>query len=398
MRDISESRAVIEQRNSRSHCKVRPLIRRHSTTPQTPTIPVKDNPQWRMRPQNSIVEEDDTSTNEDLSPGEMNFCELQQKFIDELNNTRTPNCFNRKISPTLAQLRYTPVQPLDEKRKILIQKHEDIRLNSSRTAAGGGFSLWPEMDKMRLNNREIFNLATFSIAMGLFVIYAFIKIHGSTINNLDKYSTSLKNFSSAHPIYIISNSEQFHTSIRHWHTHFHGLLNEIIVNLDTSQPSWSYQVYIFSYIAGIFTLVYYLFDNIYAKSRLTPKRIRRWVILLTVISCWSGMMLFLFKTAQNLEYLIETNVFKLNEIMGNVLMTKFETDYFQKVLQYWQTRCLPPSTHGTISIFGTFSLHDIKIYLQYYSIPLLTIILSPVIQLILALCSLYKTPKYNAKT
>lgn len=390
MKAISENKMVKEHFGVGTPYKVKPSVKRIST-PRTPIIPGYDDLQWRARPRKSIVE--DNLSQEDFS-GEINFGELQQKFIDDLSSHQTPTCFNRKISPTLAQLRLTPAQPLGEKRKILIQKHEDIRLNSNKLPTGGGFSMWPEMEKMRLDSKGIVHLATFSIAMGIFIGYAFIKIHGSTINSLDRFSARLKNFSSEHPIYTISTAEHFHDGIRHWHRDFHNLLNEIIETFDTSQPSWNYQIYILSYIGGIILLVYYLFDNIYAKNRLTPKRIRRWVILLTVITCWSGMMLFLFKSAQNIENLIETNVFRLNEIMGNVLMTKIETDYFQKVLKYWQIRCLPPSTQGTIIIFGIFSLHDIKIYLQYYSIPLMTIILSPIIQLILAVYSLYK-PQYH---
>ena len=105
MKELSEKRPVKEKFSAcSSNYKGKSLVKR-SSTPHTPIIPVYDDPQWRMRPKKTIVEDD--LMQQEFS-GELNFSELQQKFIDDLNNQRTPTCFNRKISPTLAQLRFTP--------------------------------------------------------------------------------------------------------------------------------------------------------------------------------------------------------------------------------------------------------------------------------------------------
>lgn len=104
MKAISENKMVKEHFGAGTHYKVKPSVKRIST-PRTPIIPGYDDLQWRARPRKSIVE--DNLSQEEVS-GEINFSELQQKFIDDLSSHQTPTCFNRKISPTLAQLRLTP--------------------------------------------------------------------------------------------------------------------------------------------------------------------------------------------------------------------------------------------------------------------------------------------------
>lgn len=103
MKAISENKMVKEHFGAGTHYKVKPSVKRIST-PRTPIIPGYGDVQLRARPRKSIVED---NLSQEFS-GEINFSELQQKFIDDLSSHQTPTCFNRKISPTLAQLRLTP--------------------------------------------------------------------------------------------------------------------------------------------------------------------------------------------------------------------------------------------------------------------------------------------------
>jgi hypothetical protein len=60
------------------------------------------------------------------------------------------------------------------------------------------------------------------------------------------------------------------------------------------------------------------------------------------------------------------------------------------VVQYWRWRCLPPASPGVLHILGLFAVQDIATYLQYYSIPILTVLITPVVRLCLALRTIYK--------
>ena len=55
----------------------------------------------------------------------------------------------------------------------------------------------------------------------------------------------------------------------------------------------------------------------------------------------------------------------------------------------WRVRCLPPSTRGVLSILGLVGVKDVAYYLQYYSLPVLTALLTPVVQLVIALRDIY---------
>jgi len=82
-------------------------------------------------------------------------------------------------------------------------------------------------------------------------------------------------------------------------------------------------------------------------------------------------------------------------IQADVIPTNLKSGKFHQVLEYWRTRCLPPSTHGTISIFSVLPVRDVTYYLQYYSIPVITVLFTPVIKLIIELMTRYNKSSYS---
>ena len=47
-------------------------------------------------------------------------------------------------------------------------------------------------------------------------------------------------------------------------------------SLNVTRPSAGYQLYIAAYLAGLGVLVYFLLDNMFSKSKLSPGRIKKW--------------------------------------------------------------------------------------------------------------------------
>ena len=64
-------------------------------------------------------------------------------------------------------------------------------------------------------------------------------------------------------------------------------------------------------------------------------------------------------------------------------------DKLYSVLLYWRTRCLPPTTSGNIAIFGIVGVRDVIYYLQYYSIPIVTVLITPVFKVLMSLVAVY---------
>lgn len=62
---------------------------------------------------------------------------------------------------------------------------------------------------------------------------------------------------------------------------------------------------------------------------------------------------------------------------------------YHSVLQYWRSCCLPPTGSGVLSVLGLVQVQDLAYYLQYYSLPVITAILTPVIKLIMSLKRVY---------
>jgi hypothetical protein len=73
---------------------------------------------------------------------------------------------------------YVLVGRVDKDKHTLIGKHHDTRHNMDRLSVGGGVSLWPEMEDMRLSPVEILKLGAVCFLMFVLIITLFNKLHG----------------------------------------------------------------------------------------------------------------------------------------------------------------------------------------------------------------------------
>lgn len=72
---------------------------------------------------------------------------------------------------------------------------------------------------------------------------------------------------------------------------------------------------------GVLTLLYFLADNMFSKSRLTPARIKVWISLLCVVTAWTLLTVRLLVAAQRLEAATRAAVISLNEeLVSNACM------------------------------------------------------------------------------
>ncbi|XP_045215539.2 uncharacterized protein LOC123565825 [Mercenaria mercenaria] len=298
-----------------------------------------------------------------------------------------------KVSPMLAKLRMTPGRLLKEKQTILVKKHEETRRKVDSLNVGGGVSMWPEMDSMRMSREEIYRLSGFCLLLVSIVAAVFALLHGSTISLLIQFHKRLSQFSSQHALVVHSGQVKLDRSLVDWHTNYKQIMDSIHEEFDVTKLPTTYILYILVYIATLCVLLYYLIDNMFAKSKLSPKRIKRWVSLLVLTTAWTSLLGFTLVIALRTEAAIETNIYQLSNTQADLILTDLSSDKFNQVLQYWRTRCLPPTTHGTISIFGILPVRDVTFYIQYYSIPIVTVLIAPVFRLIVSLMTIYNVRK-----
>ena len=77
-------------------------------------------------------------------------------------------------------------------------------------------------------------------------------------------------------------------------------------------------------------------------------------------------------------------------LQNHLLQSELELSKYDRVLVYWRTRCLPPTAAGgVLSIMGLLQVVDVSYYLQYYSLPVLTALLTPIVKIILSLKAVY---------
>uniref|UniRef100_W5ML40 Uncharacterized protein n=1 Tax=Lepisosteus oculatus TaxID=7918 RepID=W5ML40_LEPOC len=300
----------------------------------------------------------------------------------------------KSVSPSLAMLRMTPGPSLQEKQKLLQEKHEKAKESLDKLAVGGGVSLWPEMDNMRLTAEEGFVLFISCVLMILSVFLVFRYLHADLLKSLHNYTGQVKDFSAGHPIISISESS-LKNSVLTWHKDFWKLLDDIQRQFETHllQAHATYLLYLGLYFVAISTLLYYLADNVIQKSRLTPRRIKIWVLLLVATASWTVLMLSLLLSSQHLEHSIEVTVHRLQEELAHLATVDFDLKAYHNVAAYWRVRCLPPTAKGTLSVFGLIPVRDLFFYLQYYSVPVLTALCTPVLKLLLALKEIYFSPQ-----
>ena len=73
------------------------------------------------------------------------------------------------------------------------------------------------------------------------------------------------------------------------------------------------------------------------------------------------------------------------------MSSSYDTTTLDRVLNYWMAILLPPTGRGLLSVMGLIALQDVMYYLQYYSLPILTALLTPIIQLVLSVKRVYTT-------
>ncbi|XP_072452083.1 uncharacterized protein [Chiloscyllium punctatum] len=231
-------------------------------------------------------------------------------LISSVENSQRKS--EKPISPNLEMLRMTP--GLQQKQKILQEKHLKAKSSLDKIPVGGGISLWPDMDDMRLTKREVLVLAISSLLLIFAVVTLFEYLHGPLLLHLNYYSGRVRTFHGQHP--IARNSEvALNQSLIRWHKDFWKLLDNIQQQFEVPFccVHATFILYIMFYIAGITVLLYYLVDNMIQKSRLTPKRIKTWLTLLVVTASWTFLMIKLLVAAHHLECEIEGTVYTLIE-------------------------------------------------------------------------------------
>ena len=75
---------------------------------------------------------------------------------------------------------------------------------------------------------------------------------------------------------------------------------------------------------------------------------------------------------------------------AELVHTALDLSRYERVLNYWRLRWLPPTSRGVLSVLGLFAVRDVAYYLQYYSLPILTAICTPIIKLAISLKIVYK--------
>ncbi|XP_035235690.1 uncharacterized protein LOC118206757 [Anguilla anguilla] len=299
----------------------------------------------------------------------------------------------KAVSPNLANLRMTPGPSLQERQRQLQEKHQRAKESLDSLAVGGGVSMWPEMDRMRLTGQEgvTLGLGCVTVSFGVFLIFKYL--HGSLLLSVHRYTVAVNGFTAAHPVHHGPQSALNHTLLV-WHTHFLHLQDSIKKQFETQllQTHGTYQLYLLLYIGAIGTLLYYLADNVIQKSRLTPRRIKMWVLLLVATATWTLLMLRLLVWYQRLENAVEEAVRGFQDELAHLATLDLDLRMYHNIATYWQARCLPPLSRGTLTIFGVLPVRDLFFYLQYYSVPVLTALCTPVLQLLLALKEIYVDP------
>ncbi|KAG9334736.1 hypothetical protein JZ751_006573 [Albula glossodonta] len=252
----------------------------------------------------------------------------------------------------------------------LISRTQENLFSSSESSRGPSdkaVSLWPEMDTMRLTAEEGVWLALGCVTVAFSVFLIFQYLHGSLLFSMHRYMVVVSSFSAAYPIYYDSQ---------------HAL----------NQTHATYLLYLLLYIGAIGTLLYYLADNVIQKSSLTPRRIKIWVLLLVATATWTLLVLRLLLWYQRLETVIEEAVRQFQDKLAHLAILDLDLRMYHNIATYWHSRCLPPLSRGTLSVFAVVPVRDVFFYLQYYSVPVLTALCTPILKLLLALKDMYIHP------
>ena len=81
----------------------------------------------------------------------------------------------------------------------------------------------------------------------------------------------------------------YYKSFSHWEFSFlFSLQAEINQAFDVTCSSCLYHCFLVSYLLGLIILLYYLADNMFSKSRLSPRRIKAWYAGVVVFTRFIG--------------------------------------------------------------------------------------------------------------
>ncbi|XP_039614569.1 uncharacterized protein LOC120532553 isoform X2 [Polypterus senegalus] len=256
----------------------------------------------------------------------------QETLISKMNSDG--NISEKAVSPGLTKLRMTPGPTLQEKQKRLNEKHQKAKESLDKLAVGGGVSLWPEMDRMRLTIDEGLILFLFCLLTCSAVYLVFKYLHGPLLLSLHHYTFKVRSFFARHSV-IRTSQPALNDSVMRWHKEFWKLLDNIQTQFETHlhQAHATYILYLILYVCAVCTLLYYLADNMIQKSKLTPRRIKIWVLLLVATASWTVLMLQLLIFSQNLERAVESTVRRFLEELDNI-QTQFETHLHQAHATY----------------------------------------------------------------
>ena len=75
-----------------------------------------------------------------------------------------------------------------------------------------------------------------------------------------------------------------------------------------------------------------------------------------------------------------------------LLFRSLDLQVYRDVMSYWRTRCLSTTSKGVLRVLGVLPVTDLVHYVQYYSWPVITALLTPVAQLLWSLKQIYWVP------
>lgn len=62
---------------------------------------------------------------------------------------------------------------------------------------------------------------------------------------------------------------------------------------------------------------------------------------------------------------------------------------YDLILRYWTVGYLPPSGQGVLSVLGIIQFNSVVHYIQYYSLPIITALITPIVKLIISVLHVY---------
>ena len=92
-----------------------------------------------------------------------------------------------------------------EKRQVLVDKHDETRRNADTLNIGGGISLWPDMEDMRLTRAEYIKLCLLLVLLVVFTCIIFETIRGKSLLTFETiHGKYLLTFETIHGNYLLS--------------------------------------------------------------------------------------------------------------------------------------------------------------------------------------------------